>query len=362
MAWGSDGWSSQTTAASSAVTAPVVTRIRTDAAENTFWNVNSGGITQSNNNKIFGTTIYPNSTVSVYRDAVLQGEVSSDGSGNWVYNLGLTSDGGIAITATVTTASGTSSPSIPFNYTVQANITGVSLGVPILDYGITSDFIQISGEQEFFCDSDDNASPNTSPLIATTTHQLDFRSQIEDRHGSDQSNRTEVTAGYSKYPDGTIFTITFEFMLNASDPVHNAGVLSSYGTGGLNGSCCIIQLHDDAATPPPFRLFLGVDANGDALGVQVRNLSSGAWIYPYLGPSNLARGVWHHIDIRLKFGTAASGALCQVWLNNVQVSNVSGVGIGAVSPYRIAFGIYRNPPAQTQLQRMSVRNFLVAYL
>lgn len=343
----------QLTSNSSAVAAPVITNMRTVASQNTLFNVASGANTRSSHLNVFGSSSNVGATVTVLLGGVTQGTTVTDGSGNWVFALPEDlADAAYVATATVTVAGNTSSPSAAYNFTIIPGLT--SLPGAVGSNVFNGDTLSWGGLN--FNTNMDTSDSNPNSCRIASTHQLDFTILPDDDWNG--SNRTEIE-GNQFFGDGSTFNMSYEILFSASSPVSNA-----YPGGPLGGGPWLVigQMHDSfPGGQPPFFSNLGsVDGNGPGDGYVVGTVpvGGGSPNFIYDSNSNMARGVWHTVDIIIK--PASSGSIAKVWLNGTQIVNTADNPVMHGQPsYYWKMGIYRGPTGtQTQTQLIRYRNFI----
>lgn len=357
--WSGDGWGSSG-GSGLTPTAPTITHSRTVAANTSDWNVVDGGSSSSNNHNLFGTSGYGTSTITVYRDGVLQGTALTASDGSWTFPTGVLPDATMAFTATVTVGGITSVLSPAFDITITVSIIGFT-NTPNTTFTVAN--------MPSFAGTHAGQAWSTS---MPDSHTIRFECRNGDRwtSGGDSvsTGRCEIGAGNGYVetyymPFGTLQRMSAEIMWEAGAANDASGWFINFQCSNADGPAQANQ-----GTSPFWTIGLSGASNtqspGDRFYVQCRdwNSSYGQPIQStvhvhdeYIAPANIVRGVWHRVQVEA-LPHAASGHL-YAWFDGVQVANYTGP-LGYGYPSFPGHGVYRGS-SPTTTQSIQYRNLII---
>jgi hypothetical protein len=229
------------------------------------------GITSDNTLELKGTGA-ANSTVTVYDNGKQIGTTKADASGSWDYITGVLTDAKHALTATVTTAAGTSAASAATNVTVD---TVAATPVVIGNSVVNTNHVQMSGTAEAGSTvniydgntvvgtgtaSTSGAWSITTGVLSSGTHAL--KATATDVAGnvsalSQASNATIPTGTVTTPPPAAPNIVSFsnDTGKDGNDHITNDNTLTLQGTAAANST---VKIYDGTNTKP----IATVTANG----------------------------------------------------------------------------------------------------
>lgn len=318
--------------------APVIKTARTASSSHPDFMLASGSSTISNHLKLYGTA-KADATITTSTGATAK----ADGSGNWVIDLGVLSDGAKSITATTALGGKTSPASSAFAITINPTFKAFS---QVATYG------EIPFTHNYKMYAHSKGAPYS--IQGQDGHAIRFEIRQGDHTPSDSNNeRSEIAGGNpdTLYPDNKPQRITFEFYQEPGPP-----------SGGKEWAL-IWQYWMQGGSPPIAICFCGPEywTAGDHLCVRCAWASAAGqnatWWNPYLAPAPLPRGVWHSVEIEMKTYNQDPGGYLRVWLDGQQIVDYTGkLGYGAGENHQ-EYGWYRGPSAP-DTQIVTFRNYI----
>jgi hypothetical protein len=321
---------------------------------NAAWAVVSGGKTYSNNLILTGSGVN-GATITVFDGATNLGTTVADAStGNWSFTAAGLTDATHSFTATQTIGAGApSSATLPYTVIVAPTISA---------FNATSGQNTTVSTLVYQADNANKAWSLTNP----DPHTLQFELRNGDTStGGLLRSVLSLTSQFFNFNGGPF--ITFEFKLVGS-------VNDQFGAGKF---FILFELKDVlSALRAPVELNLGGNTihtatGGDDLSIDYghsANTTTPTYVNLYTAPSNLARGVWHTLDMTLNpLNNASDSGLGSInaTLDGALLSPVypafgqtpSPLGYYNATQHFFRFGLTQG--AGTLTQQMQVRNLQV---
>jgi hypothetical protein len=340
------------------VNAPVLSLVRPLSASTTTFDTTSGGSIASNNLILHGTAPN-NSTVTVYRNSVSQGQVTASGSGAWTFTFSGLADATHLLSATATVGGNTSPFSSTFSVTVIPTYTnlGVAFGqlIPDQTVGGNNAYFTTDGWC-VFVQSDPN-SPDA--VIANDSHTMQYNSHYGDRGTAGWVTNHCVTRSaipvlsgkgtQLTWNDGDVFHFTYETYPTIAAPVAGAAQWAFYETDATN-------------TPRAMTFCIQQNDNHPyVVGAAQSGGTGNDYLFWSGTASQFASGVWHYFDVAIKIDQSGSTGYFHMYFDGVLILNLnnwqypcSGMGL----PYDWQPGIYRDDSNGLD-QHVTHRNLLI---